>query len=107
MRCRVRRRSCSRTPATRSTSKRLTSWRRRPSTSSAPTAPSNRGDPVLLTYFTEQPMSAYPEQATRVITSEDHPARHAGDSIVLFSNKHFDRTDAARLYAERMVEYRA
>ncbi|MEO5840841.1 MAG: LLM class flavin-dependent oxidoreductase [Acidimicrobiales bacterium] len=62
---------------------------------------------MLLTYFTEQPMSAYPEQQSRVITKDDHPARHAGDTIVLFSNKNFDRQEARRLFAERMIEYRA
>jgi alkanesulfonate monooxygenase SsuD/methylene tetrahydromethanopterin reductase-like flavin-dependent oxidoreductase (luciferase family) len=62
---------------------------------------------MLLTYFTEQPMSAYPEQQARIIADDDHPARHAGDTIVLFSNKHFDRSEASRLYQERMIEYRA
>jgi alkanesulfonate monooxygenase SsuD/methylene tetrahydromethanopterin reductase-like flavin-dependent oxidoreductase (luciferase family) len=62
---------------------------------------------MLLTYFTEQPLSSYPEQATRELTEQDHPARGVGDSIVLFSNKNFDRQEAARLYTERMVEYRA
>ena len=62
---------------------------------------------MLLSYFTEQPMSAYPEQAAVNLSPDDHPARHAGDTIVLFSNKHFDRAEASRLYQERMVEYRA
>jgi alkanesulfonate monooxygenase SsuD/methylene tetrahydromethanopterin reductase-like flavin-dependent oxidoreductase (luciferase family) len=62
---------------------------------------------MLLTYFTEQPMSAYPELEARIIAPDDHPARHVGDTIVLFSNKHFDRQEASRLYQERLIEYRA
>lgn len=62
---------------------------------------------MLLAYFTEQPMSAYPAQKALEVTPEDHPARHSGDTIVLFSNRHFDRADAARLYQERLTEYRA
>ena len=61
---------------------------------------------MLLAYFTEQPMSAYPNQAAKQLAPDDHPARKAGDTIVLFSNKHFDREEAARLYRERMIEYR-
>src|SRR5262247_2011287 len=51
---------------------------------------------MFLMYFTEQPMSAYPEQA----------GRDAGFTSVLFSNKNFDPREGARLYQERMAEYR-
>jgi alkanesulfonate monooxygenase SsuD/methylene tetrahydromethanopterin reductase-like flavin-dependent oxidoreductase (luciferase family) len=51
---------------------------------------------VFLMYFTEQPMSAYPEDE----------GRKAGYTSVLFSNRHFDPREGARLYQERMEEYR-
>jgi alkanesulfonate monooxygenase SsuD/methylene tetrahydromethanopterin reductase-like flavin-dependent oxidoreductase (luciferase family) len=61
---------------------------------------------VFLAYFTEQPMSAYPEVAALTSHPFDHPAREAGDSVLLFSNRFFDPKEGARLYAERMEEYR-
>ena len=61
---------------------------------------------MLLAYFTEQPMSAYPNHRAVEIAPDDHPARKSGDTIVLFSNKHFDRVEARRLYQERMIEYK-
>ena len=49
-----------------------------------------------LMYFTEQPMSAYPEEE----------ARNAGGiSALLFSNKHFNANEGSRLYNERLEEY--
>jgi alkanesulfonate monooxygenase SsuD/methylene tetrahydromethanopterin reductase-like flavin-dependent oxidoreductase (luciferase family) len=50
---------------------------------------------MFLAYFTEQPISAYPEDE----------ALAAGISSVLFSNKHFDPTEGARLYRERLEQY--
>lgn len=50
---------------------------------------------MFLAYFTEQPMSAYPEEE----------ALKAGISSVLFSNKYFDPTEGARLYRERLEQY--
>ncbi|MCU1374296.1 MAG: hypothetical protein JWO68_1582 [Actinomycetia bacterium] len=50
---------------------------------------------MFLTYFTEQPMSAYPEQA----------GLDAGYTAVLFSNEHYDPQEASRLYEERKIEY--
>ena len=41
-----------------------------------------------LMYFTEQPMSAYPEDAV----GED------GTTALLFSNEHFDSVAGSRLY---------
>ena len=61
---------------------------------------------MFLAYFTEQPMSAYPEEEALSTHSFDHPAREAGDSVLLFSNRFFDPKEGARLYAERMEEYR-
>lgn len=61
---------------------------------------------MFLAYFTEQPMSAYPEEAALSSHPFDHPAREAGDSVLLFSNRFFDPEEGARLYAERMEEYR-
>src|SRR5438094_6003797 len=48
-----------------------------------------------LMYFTEQPMSAYPEQEGRTF----------GATALMFSNKHFDPTEGARLYEERIIDY--
>ena len=49
-----------------------------------------------LMYFTEQPMSTYPEEEARKL---------GGVSALMFSNKHFDPVDGARLYNERLEEY--
>ena len=49
-----------------------------------------------LMYFTEQPMSAYPEDAV----GED------GTTALLFSNKHFDSVAGSRLYNDRLIEYK-
>ena len=47
---------------------------------------------MFLSYFTEQPMGAYPE---------DEGLR-AGYTSVLFSNKFFDPVEGSRLYHERL-----
>ena len=49
-----------------------------------------------LMYFTEQPMSAYPEQA----------GRDFGATALMFSNRHFDPVAGSRLYNEYMEHYR-
>jgi alkanesulfonate monooxygenase SsuD/methylene tetrahydromethanopterin reductase-like flavin-dependent oxidoreductase (luciferase family) len=51
---------------------------------------------VHLAYFTEQPMSAYPEDEGLA----------AGITSVIFSNKFFDPVEGSRLYNERLEEYR-
>ena len=48
-----------------------------------------------LMYFTEQPMSEYPESAV----AED------GVTALMFSNSNFDSVAGSRLYNERLVEY--
>ena len=48
-----------------------------------------------LMYFTEQPMSAYPEEE----------GQKFGYTALLFPNKFFDRQAASRLYNERLEEY--
>jgi len=58
-----------------------------------------------LMYFTEQPMSAYPEDAAL----EQVPA--GGDkaqrvTALMFSNRYFDPSEGSRLYHERLEEYR-
>ena len=49
-----------------------------------------------LMYFTEQPMSAYPEDEGRAF----------GATALLFSNRFFDPVAGSRLYNERLEEYR-
>jgi len=48
-----------------------------------------------LMYFTEQPMSAYPEDE----------ALKEGNNTLIFSNKFFDPVEGSRLYSERLEEY--
>src|SRR5258708_9923557 len=61
---------------------------------------------MLISYFTEEPMSTYPAQEALRIQPDDHPARHPGDTVLLFSNKFFDPVDGSRLYKERLEHYR-
>lgn len=61
---------------------------------------------MLLSYFTEQPMSAYPEEEAARSHPDDHPARSAGDTVLLFSNKYFDAPAASRLYQQVLDQYR-
>src|ERR671923_26405 len=49
-----------------------------------------------LMYFTEQPMSAYPEQA----------GRDFGATALMFSNRYFDPVAGSRLYNEYLEHYR-
>lgn len=49
-----------------------------------------------LAYFTEQPMSVYPEDR----------GLEAGHTAVLFPNRYFDPVEGSRLYQERLEEYR-
>jgi alkanesulfonate monooxygenase SsuD/methylene tetrahydromethanopterin reductase-like flavin-dependent oxidoreductase (luciferase family) len=49
-----------------------------------------------LMYFTEQPMSAYPDQDA---------LRQGGVSALLFSHRYFDPSEGSRLYNERLEEY--
>ncbi len=60
---------------------------------------------MFIAYFTEQPMSAYPEDEARVVHPFDHPAREPGDTVLLLSNRFFDPQEATRLFAERKEEY--
>lgn len=48
-----------------------------------------------LVYFTEQPMSAYPEEEARAV----------GYSALMFSNRFFDPVAASALYQDRLTEY--
>jgi alkanesulfonate monooxygenase SsuD/methylene tetrahydromethanopterin reductase-like flavin-dependent oxidoreductase (luciferase family) len=59
---------------------------------------------MLLSWFTEQPMSDYPEEEALRPHPDDHPARRPGDSVLLFSNKYFDPVAGSRLYGERIKE---
>src|SRR5262245_29061292 len=49
-----------------------------------------------LMYFTEQPMSAYPEEE----------GRKFGATALMFSNQHFDPAAGSRLYNEYLDHYR-
>ena len=49
-----------------------------------------------LMYFTEQPMSTYPEEEAR---------KAGGVSALMFSNRFFDPVEGSRLYNERLEEY--
>ena len=49
-----------------------------------------------LMYFTEQPMSAYPEDE----------GRKFGATALMFSNRHFDPVAGSRLYNQYMEHYR-
>src|SRR6266571_9353407 len=49
-----------------------------------------------LMYFTEQPMSVYPEEEALKL---------GGVSALLLSNKYFDPVAGSRLYHERLEEY--
>ena len=60
---------------------------------------------MLLSWFTEQPMSAYPEHEALRLHADDHPARRTGDTVLLFSNRHFDPVAGSRLYRERIAEF--
>ncbi len=51
---------------------------------------------VHLAYFTEQPMSAYPEEE----------GRKAGHTALMFSNRFYDRDAASQLYQDRITEYK-
>src|SRR5262249_22260268 len=51
--------------------------------------------PMHLMYFTEQPMSAYSEQA----------GRDFGATALMFPNTHFDPAEGSRLYNEYIEQY--
>jgi alkanesulfonate monooxygenase SsuD/methylene tetrahydromethanopterin reductase-like flavin-dependent oxidoreductase (luciferase family) len=61
---------------------------------------------MLLSYFTEQPMSTYPAQEALRLHPDDHPARKPGDTVLLFSNRFFDPVAGSRLYRDRLDHYR-
>ena len=60
---------------------------------------------MLVSWFTEQPMSAYPEEQALVEHPDDHPALRSGDTVLLFSNRYFDAAEGSRLYRERIAEF--
>src|SRR5205807_8692521 len=53
-------------------------------------------DPMHLMYFTEQTMSAYPEQE----------GRDFGATALMFSNRYFDPVAGSQLYNEYLEHYR-
>jgi len=60
---------------------------------------------MLISYFTEQPYSALSAEDAWDLHPFDHPARRAGDNVLIHSNRFFDPVAASRLYAERIREY--
>ncbi len=61
---------------------------------------------MLISYFTEQPMSTYPADEALKLHPDDNPARHPGDTTLLFPNRFFDSVEGSRLYRERLEHYR-
>src|SRR5262245_3183812 len=61
---------------------------------------------MLISYFSEQPMSTYPAEDALRIHPDDNPARHPGDTTLLFPNRFFDPVEGSRLYRERLEHYR-
>jgi alkanesulfonate monooxygenase SsuD/methylene tetrahydromethanopterin reductase-like flavin-dependent oxidoreductase (luciferase family) len=61
---------------------------------------------MFLSYFTEQPMIATPDEVGDSLHPGDHPAREAGDRALLLSNKFFDAAAARILYEERLDQFR-
>lgn len=61
---------------------------------------------MLISYFTEQPMSTYPADSALLIQPDDHPARHKGDTTLLFPNRFFDPAEGSRLYRQRLEHWR-
>jgi alkanesulfonate monooxygenase SsuD/methylene tetrahydromethanopterin reductase-like flavin-dependent oxidoreductase (luciferase family) len=60
---------------------------------------------MLISYFTEQPMSTYSQERALEIHPDDHAARKPGDTVLLFSNRFFDPVQGSRLYQERLEHY--
>src|SRR5258706_6571852 len=61
---------------------------------------------MLISYFTEQPMSTYPADEALKLTPDDNPECHPGDTTLLFPNRFFDWVEGSRLYRERLEHYR-
>lgn len=57
-----------------------------------------------ISYFSEQPMSAFDDADAMRTYEDDHPARKIGDAGLVFSNRYFDRQVAADLF-ERRLDY--
>lgn len=61
---------------------------------------------MFLSYFTEQPMAAISDADADQVYADDHPAREAGDKVLLFPNRFFDVDAAKKLYEERLDQFR-
>jgi alkanesulfonate monooxygenase SsuD/methylene tetrahydromethanopterin reductase-like flavin-dependent oxidoreductase (luciferase family) len=61
---------------------------------------------MLLAFFTEMPMSTYPEAEALRLQPDDHPARRPGDTVLLLSNRFFDPVAGSRLYRNYLEQYR-
>jgi alkanesulfonate monooxygenase SsuD/methylene tetrahydromethanopterin reductase-like flavin-dependent oxidoreductase (luciferase family) len=61
---------------------------------------------MLLGFFTEMPMAAYPEKEALKVQPDDHPARRPGDTALIFSNKFYDPVAGSVLYRNYLEQYR-
>jgi alkanesulfonate monooxygenase SsuD/methylene tetrahydromethanopterin reductase-like flavin-dependent oxidoreductase (luciferase family) len=61
---------------------------------------------MLLGFFTEMPMAAYPEKEALRVQPDDHPARRPGDTALIFSNKFYDPVAGSELYRNYLEQYR-
>jgi alkanesulfonate monooxygenase SsuD/methylene tetrahydromethanopterin reductase-like flavin-dependent oxidoreductase (luciferase family) len=61
---------------------------------------------MLLAFFTEMPMAAYPEKEALRLHPDDHPARRIGDTALIFSNKYYDSMAGSELYRNYLEQYR-
>ena len=52
---------------------------------------------MLFAHFTEMPYRALDPSLAYGSDAGDHPARIAGDSILLFSNRHYDPAAASAI----------
>jgi alkanesulfonate monooxygenase SsuD/methylene tetrahydromethanopterin reductase-like flavin-dependent oxidoreductase (luciferase family) len=60
---------------------------------------------MFISYFTEQPYSAFRDETSLASFDGDHPLRRPSDNNLIFSNRFFDPAIGSRLYNERIEEH--
>ena len=60
---------------------------------------------MFVSYFTEQPYSAFKDDTSFEPFAGDHPFRRPSDNNLIFSNRFFDPVKGSRLYGERIEEH--